>query len=119
MYRSVFCQAEDAERGAQESRGLGDVYERQVFNRVRSVVRVHRVALHLPFISLSHVVDACKGLVQERIDTQGQESMFTNRKQPLQNGMFASWFSLLSIIHIRRRRRHGYTSLPRLYLYLQ
>ncbi len=31
---------------------------------------------------------------QERIDTQGQESMVTNRKEPLQNWMFAAWFSL-------------------------
>src|SRR5674536_302329 len=38
LLRSVFCQAEDGIRAAQESRGLGDVYKRQPLRHAAQVL---------------------------------------------------------------------------------
>jgi hypothetical protein len=65
-----------------------------MLNRLRGVVRVHRVTLHLPFVAIGHVVDACKGMIQERIDDQGQECMVPQRKEPLHNWMLIAWLTL-------------------------
>jgi hypothetical protein len=62
--------------------------------RLRGVARIHKVSLRLPFVPLSYLVQVCKGLVQERIDEQGPESLVRKQKEPLQNWMIMRWLSM-------------------------
>ena len=62
--------------------------------RLRGVARIHKVSLKLPFVQLSFLVQICKGLVQERIDEQGPESLNRLQKEPLQNWMIIRWLTL-------------------------
>ena len=68
--------------------------------RLRGVSRVHKKSLNLPFVSLSSVVDLCKGVVQEHIDENGPESLEIARKEPLQNWMLVAWMTLMHGIKI-------------------
>ena len=65
-----------------------------MLQRLRGVSRIHKVSLRLPFVPLAHLVQVCKGLVQERIDDQGPESLVRKQKEPLQNWMIIKWLSL-------------------------
>jgi hypothetical protein len=61
--------------------------------RLRGVTRIHKVSLRLPFVPLSYLVQVCKGLVQERIDEQGPESLVRKQKEPLRNWMIVRWLT--------------------------
>jgi hypothetical protein len=65
-----------------------------MLQRLRGVSRIHKVSLRLPFTPLSHLVQVCKGLVQERIDDQGPESLVRKQKEPLQNWMIFKWLTV-------------------------